>query len=215
MDIFLRGGTRFRFPVLPSEYTVRMERQTETVSIGRLGDFDLAKGRGLKSITFSSFFPRHYDRGYCQYSGIQSPKSCVAKMEKILRGAPVRLVITGAAINLPVRLTAFEWKEDDGSGDVSFTVTFQEHRPVRAIQSAVVADGGKAAAPATPEREALRPSPGRTYTVKKGDTMSGIARRLTGKTDWQALYEANRETIGGNPNEIAAGTVLTVPGGDA
>ena len=32
MDIYLRGSTRFRFPVLPSEYTVRMERQR---SIGR------------------------------------------------------------------------------------------------------------------------------------------------------------------------------------
>lgn len=226
MDIYLRGSARFRFPVLPSEYTVRMERQTETVSVGKLGDIDLAKGRGLKSITFSSFFPRHYDRGYCRYSGLQSPKSCVAKMEKVLRGAPVRLVITGAAVNLSVRLTSFEWKEDDGSGDVTFTATFQEHRSAPVSQSSVIADGGKGgttggsgtaavSGDALAEREASKPAPSRTYTVKKGDTLAGIARRLTGKTDWKELYAANSAAIGGDPNSISPGMVLSVPGGEA
>ena len=226
MDIYLRGSTRFLFPFLPSEYTVRMERQTETVSVGKLGDIDLAKGRGLKSITFSSFFPRRYDRGYCRYSGLQSPKACVAKMEKVLRGSPVRLVITGAAVNLSVRLTSFEWKEDDGSGDMTFTATFQEHRSAPVSQSSVIADGGKGgttggsgsaavSGDALAEREASKPAPSRTYTVKKGDTLAGIARRLTGKTDWKALYEANSATIGGDPNSISPGMVLSVPGGEA
>ena len=198
-----------------------MERQTETVSVGKLGDIDLAKGRGLKSITFSSFFPRRYDRGYCRYSGLQSPKACVAKMEKVLRGSPVRLVI-----NLSVRLTSFEGKEDDGSGDMTFTATFQEHRSAPVSQSSVIADGGKGgttggsgsaavSGDALAEREASKPAPSRTYTVKKGDTLAGIARRLTGKTDWKALYEANSATIGGDPNSISPGMVLSVPGGEA
>ena len=49
------------------------------------------------------------------------------------------------------------------------------------------------------------------YTVKKGDTLSGIARAELGTPKWQPLYEANRKTIGGNPNLIFPGQELDLP----
>ena len=54
------------------------------------------------------------------------------------------------------------------------------------------------------------PSGPATYTVKAGDTLSGIAQKL-GLAGWQALYDANRATIGGNPNLIKPGQVLVLP----
>ena len=55
------------------------------------------------------------------------------------------------------------------------------------------------------------PPPGpATYTVQAGDTLSGIAQKL-GLGGWQALYDANRATIGGNPNVIKPGQVLVLP----
>ncbi len=55
------------------------------------------------------------------------------------------------------------------------------------------------------------PPPGpATYTVKAGDTLSGIAQKL-GLGGWQALYDANRATIGSNPNVIKPGQVLVMP----
>jgi len=54
------------------------------------------------------------------------------------------------------------------------------------------------------------PSGPATYTVQAGDTLSGIAQKL-GLGGWQALYDANRATIGGNPNAIKPGQVLVVP----
>ena len=54
------------------------------------------------------------------------------------------------------------------------------------------------------------PSGPATYTVQAGDTLSGIAQKL-GLAGWQALYDANRATIGGNPNVIKPGQVLAVP----
>ncbi|MFK0222879.1 peptidoglycan DD-metalloendopeptidase family protein [Streptomyces vinaceus] len=52
-----------------------------------------------------------------------------------------------------------------------------------------------------------------SYTVLAGDTLGGIAQRVGGGTDWQALYAANRAVIGGDPNLIHAGQTLTVPQG--
>lgn len=51
-----------------------------------------------------------------------------------------------------------------------------------------------------------------TYTVKQGDTLSKIAK-AHGITPWQALYEANKDVIGDDPNRIFPGQVLTLPDG--
>ncbi len=50
----------------------------------------------------------------------------------------------------------------------------------------------------------------RRYTVRPGDTLSGIAARL-GILEWRRLYEANRAVIGPDPNLIRPGQVLVVP----
>ncbi len=50
------------------------------------------------------------------------------------------------------------------------------------------------------------------YTVVTGDTLSSIAARLVLPGGWLALYEANWQAIGPNPNTIHPGTVLTIPG---
>jgi len=49
------------------------------------------------------------------------------------------------------------------------------------------------------------------YTVAAGDTLSGIAAQLALPGGWLALYEANWQVIGPNPNTIHPGTVLTIP----
>jgi nucleoid-associated protein YgaU len=59
----------------------------------------------------------------------------------------------------------------------------------------------KPAAPAAP----------RTYTVVKGDTLSGIAKQFYGDASkWRRIYEANRDVIK-NPDLIKPGQVFKVP----
>jgi hypothetical protein len=51
----------------------------------------------------------------------------------------------------------------------------------------------------------------RTYTVRPGDTLSGIAQRFYGRAaDWRWLYEVNRSKIR-DPGLIYIGQVLSVP----
>jgi len=54
-----------------------------------------------------------------------------------------------------------------------------------------------------------------TYTVARGDTLSHIAKELYGKAGkWHAIYEANRDVIGDNPDKIFPGQVLKIPASD-
>jgi LysM repeat protein len=49
------------------------------------------------------------------------------------------------------------------------------------------------------------------YRVGVGDTLSGIAAALGTPGGWPALYAANRQAIGPDPDAIRAGTVLAIP----
>ncbi|MFE0651795.1 transglycosylase family protein [Streptomyces sp. NPDC059534] len=51
---------------------------------------------------------------------------------------------------------------------------------------------------------------GRVHTVQSGDTLGSIARRFAVKGGWQALYAANRNLIGADPNRIVVGTMLRI-----
>ncbi len=52
----------------------------------------------------------------------------------------------------------------------------------------------------------------RSYTVKKGDTLYGIARTQLGDEDrWREIYNLNKTTIGSNPHLIYPGQVLRLP----
>ncbi len=63
---------------------------------------------------------------------------------------------------------------------------------------------------ATPAAPAA--SGGNTYTVVAGDYLYKIAiDQLGSGLLWRAIYQANRETIGRDPNKIEPGMVLTLP----
>lgn len=222
MQIWLKGSSPMRFPVLPSEYKIQGSRGVETVNINALGEVDLGGMRGLRTVSFSSFFPKRYNSGYCEFRRIKNPMQYVKQIERIMAGGPTKIIITGTPINFPCRVTSFEWGEDDGTGDVSFSITLKEHRKIAISQSSVVAESGAtggeasqtagsdAASKDATKREDTREKP-RTYIVKKGDCLSSIARKLTGSSDWHALYEQNKSVIGSNPNLIRDGTVLVIP----
>lgn len=218
MQIWLKSGRPLRFPVLPSEYKIQGSRGIEIVNINAIGEVDLAGMKGLRTVSFSSFFPRHYDSSYCEFMRIKKPYRYVKQIEQIMNSGIARIIITGTSINFPCRVSSFEWGEDDGTGDIRFSITLKEHRKIAISQSSVVAESQATtqtvsedtSAKDTTKREDTREKP-KTYTVKRGDSLSSIARKLTGSSDWHALYEQNKGIIGSNPNFIKDGTVLTIP----
>lgn len=218
MQIWIKGGTSMRFPILPAEYKVQGSREIETVNINAIGESDLSGMRGLRTVSFSSFFPKRYNPSYCEFRGIKNPQRYVKQIEQMMNGGIVKLIITGTAINFPCRISSFEWGEDDGTGDIRFSITLKEHRKIAISQSSVVAESQvttqttseDTSTKDTAKREDTREKP-KTYTVKRGDCLSSIARKLTGSSNWHALYEQNKGIIGSNPNLIKDGTVLTIP----
>ncbi|WP_344622850.1 transglycosylase family protein [Kitasatospora arboriphila] len=70
-------------------------------------------------------------------------------------------------------------------------------------QSAAVAEPDTAADPAPADNAAV--------VVQDGDTLDAIAQTLQLPGGWPALYQANQDTVGDNPDLIFAGQVLRLP----
>ncbi|MBN8632413.1 MAG: LysM peptidoglycan-binding domain-containing protein, partial [Rhodobacterales bacterium] len=50
-----------------------------------------------------------------------------------------------------------------------------------------------------------------TYTVKDGDTLGGIAMTAYGSYNYQMIFNANREAIANNTNNLPVGLQLVLP----
>jgi nucleoid-associated protein YgaU len=69
-------------------------------------------------------------------------------------------------------------------------------------------DGNKADANAT----ANVANPGRTYTARKGDTLTAVASKMLGSaTRWRKILEANRKLLRDDPRNLQPGMILTIP----
>ncbi|MFD0909791.1 transporter substrate-binding domain-containing protein [Ruegeria arenilitoris] len=50
-----------------------------------------------------------------------------------------------------------------------------------------------------------------TYEIQRGDSLRELAIKVYATEDYRIIYDANRDTIGSNPNIIRVGDVLTFP----
>jgi nucleoid-associated protein YgaU len=54
-------------------------------------------------------------------------------------------------------------------------------------------------------------SSGRTHTVQRGETLSGIAQKYYGRaSEYQKIFEANRDKLS-DPDKVREGAILVIP----
>ncbi len=221
MEVWLKSySKRFRLPVIPSEYTVTGERGDEVVNINSIGEVDLAGNRKLKQVSWSCFFPCEYDESYCQYSGLKSPKKSVELIEKMMHIGPVKLIITGTPVKFWTRISSFEWGEHDGSGDIYYSITLKEHRPITVSSSTVASDDSLSSgtsADTTTQRTVPETEEATITVTEEGMSASAVARKYTGSASNKSTFKQTGKKQGGTLKkkdtiELPKGTTLQARG---
>ena len=208
MEIWLswqNNKERLRLPVLPPNFEVTVGNLNTRVNINEIGNINLIGKSDLKEITIERFFPAQ-EYYFVEYTGFPKPYDCVDMIEGWrMSGKPIRLIITETPINLALAIDNFSYGERDGTGDVYYNLELSEY---------VFTETKTVAKQREYTVETKRPTTKevpKTYTVKSGDSLWAISKKLTGNgNNWRTIYNKNKSVIGSNPNLIYPGQKLVI-----
>lgn len=208
------GEERLWLPVVPEQITVKSSHGYEDLQVTQLGEYTVIGNPVLKEYAFASFFPRDYHPSYCEYEELQDPWDMVATIESWMKSRkPVRFAVTGTPVADDVTIRSFPYREQAGSpGDVYFELELKQYMHVEFRKVETSPAGDKVRTDGGAKRPDFRTSP-KAYVVVPGDSLWKIAQRTLGNGDrWKEIYEANRQTIGKNPNALQPGQKLVISG---
>ena len=220
VDIYVReknGIREIRIPILPEEISFKSgDATTIDYSIMNLGDVSIPSGTELDGWSWKSEFPGF---GREKDPLIHGTWYQPSEYDSILKDwkknkTELTLLCIGYPINADVYLKEYHPTAAGAYGDIYYEIGFMEAREIVVTSSAASTE------------TTIRPaSTSSTYTIKKGDTLWGIARSFYGDgTKWKTIYEANKDIIESTANKyrkgkgsenghwIYPGVTLTIPG---
>lgn len=201
---------KIQLPVLPLSFKTKNGSSNDTMDITGLGEIVIMQSRPALQFSFSSFFPAAKFPGL-QVSSITKPLTLIQKINTWKAGKkPVHFIATACGVDLYATIENFEYSEEGGDpGTYQYSITLKEYREITVRQ--VKVEKKKATVKKEEKRVDNTVQP-KTYTVKSGDCLWNIAKKYYGSgAQYTKIYNANKGVIGGNPNLIYPGQVLTIP----
>lgn len=185
----------------PPKFEVSYGVKYEVINIQEVGDVALAGNKELNEIKIDCMFPsKSYP--FNQPKTDINPYNNTKKFEDwISKKTLLRFVISKTAVNRLVKVKKITYGEQDGSGDVYASIILQEIKSLKQVKK-VLSTGNNA-------RTAEKKITATSYTVKKGDTLSAIARKFYGNAN-QYPKLATYNNIK-NPNLIRTGQIIKIP----
>lgn len=212
-------------PVAPPKLQVKINNANETLTLIDEGEINILKRAGLKDIAFECRIPQEPYPFAVYQAGFQGADYFLGYFETLkASGKPFQFIIcrkrpSGDRLfdtNIRVSMEDYQICEDAKEGfDLIVKINLKEWRAYGTKTVAISPDGESA------EVEEQRETDGapdgtletaQSYTVKKGDCLWNIAKHFYGSgAKYTRIYDANKTVIGGNPNLIRPGQVLTIP----
>lgn len=202
------AGRELVLPVTPSSYTWDRGVRVETIQLDQVGEVNLPGGQLMGSCTLSDVLLPARLYGFCNPGTVPNPYVYLEQLERWCdAGTPVRWIVSGTPTNALVLIESIQYGERDGTNDLYATISLRQYR---APQAPVVTGAGENGETST-RQAATGAAQSRTYTVVKGDTLWGIAKKFYGDGSKYTRIAGANSAVVKNPNLIYPGQVLTIP----
>lgn len=221
-DVYLKDCL---LPVTPEKIQITINNANKTVNLINEGEINVLKKAGLTDIEFEAEIPQ-VRQPYAVYkSGFQGAGYFLTVFEELKTSKkPFQFIVcrqtpAGKQLlntNIKVSLEDYKITEEAKNGfDFKVKITLKQYKDygTKTVNVQIIARKPKASVANKREtNNAPTPKAAQTYTVVKGDCLWNIAKRFYGNgSKYTVIYNANRGVIGGNPNLIYPGQVLTIP----
>ncbi len=214
-------------PVAPPKLTVKINNANKTVTLINEGQINLLKKAELTDLEFECRIPQEPYPFAVYKSGFKGADYFLDYFEKLkMNQKPFQFIVcrtkpTGKRLfdtNIKVSMEDYKITEDAKEGfDLMVDIKLKQWRDYGTKTVNISFDMSRPKASVEPQREtgaSPAPTEAQTYTVVKGDCLWNIAKKFYGNgSKYSVIYNANRSVIGGNPNLIYPGQVLTIPAG--
>lgn len=221
-DVYLKNCL---LPVTPEKIQTKINNKNKTVTLINEGEINILKKAGLTDIEFECEIPQ-VKQPYAVYkSGFKDAGYFFDIFEELkTSGKPFQFIVCRRTpigkqllnTNIKVSMEDYKITEDAKNGfDFTVKITLKQWRDYGTKTINIQIAASKPKASAEPQRETNNspaPAASQTYTVVKGDCLWNIAKKFYGSgSKYTVIYNANKGVVGGNPNLIYPGQVLTIP----
>ena len=216
---------RCLLPIAPPKLTVKINNANETVTLMNEGEINILRQAGLTDIEFECRIPQEKYPFAVYKDGFKGADYFLGCFESLKTDRkPFQFIVcrrrpTGKQLfdtNIKVAMEDYRIEEDAEDGfDVLVKIKLKQWRDYGTKTVDIAFNMQKPKASVEPRRETSSspaPASAQAYTVVRGDCLWNIAKKVYGNGGkYTVIYNANRSVIGGNPNLIYPGQVLTIP----